>query len=162
MREMEAPSYTYYLGLGTNLGDKEQNLHDAVCHTEKRIGSILALSAFIETAPWGFASGNSFLNAAVCVKSAFPPFQVLALTQAIEHEMGRTHKSTGGIYADRIIDIDLLLCNNLIIDTPQLTIPHPLMHLRRFVMQPLAEIAPDTPHPVLGKTMRQLLETCPA
>ena len=146
-----------YLGLGTNLGDKEQNLRDAVQKIEEQVGKIVSLSAFYVTAPWGFSSDNSFLNAAACVDTLLPPLSVLYATQEIEREMGRTQKSAGGVYSDRLIDIDLLLYDDRVLDTPELKLPHPLMHERRFVMEPLAEIAPELVHPVLGKKMRELL-----
>ncbi|MEY8719825.1 2-amino-4-hydroxy-6-hydroxymethyldihydropteridine diphosphokinase [Bacteroides stercorirosoris] len=142
-----------YFGLGTNLGDKEQNLRLAVQHIEERIGKVVSLSAFYATAPWGFASDNTFLNAVVCVETSLPPLEILSVTQSIEKEMGRTHKSVNGVYSDRVIDIDLLLYDDLVLDTPTLKLPHPLMQERRFVMEPLAEIAPDVMHPVLGKTL---------
>ena len=147
-----------YFSLGTNLGDKEQNLRLAVQHIEERIGKIVSLSAFYATAPWGFSSDNTFLNAALCVGTALAPLEVLQTTQEIEREMGRTHKSVNAVYSDRVIDIDLLLCfaddgTPVLLDTPELKLPHPLMQERRFVMEPLAEIAPDVIHPVLGKTL---------
>ena len=142
-----------YFSLGTNLGDKEQNLRLAVQHIEERIGKVVSLSAFYATAPWGFASDNTFLNAVVCVETSLPPLEILSVTQSIEKEMGRTHKSVNGVYSDRVIDIDLLLYDDLVLDTPTLKLPHPLMQERRFVMEPLAEIAPDVMHPVLGKTL---------
>ena len=89
-----------YLGLGTNLGDKEQNLRDAVQKIEEQVGKIVSLSAFYITAPWGFSSDNSFLNAAVCVDTELAPIDVLQRTQAIEQELGRTKKSVNGIYSD--------------------------------------------------------------
>ena len=139
-----------YLGLGTNLGDKAANLHAAVHLISGKIGKVISLSSFYATAPWGFESENSFLNAAICVETSLSPLEVLHRTQEIERTLGRTHKSTGGIYHDRIIDIDLLLYNKEIIQTPELTIPHPLMLQRDFVMNPLVEIAPDVVHPVFG------------
>lgn len=147
-----------YLGLGTNLGDKEKNLRMAVQYIEKRIGKVVSLSAFYATEPWGFSSDNAFLNAAVGVETSLTPMEVLAVSQAIEREMGRTHKSAGGAYSDRVIDIDLLLYAGLVLDAPALKLPHPLMHERLFVMEPLAEIAPEVVHPVLQKTMREICD----
>ena len=145
-----------YFGLGTNLGDKEHNLRLAVRKIEERVGKVVSLSAFYATAPWGFSSEHTFLNAAACVETLLPPLSVLHLTQEIEREIGRTHKSVGGVYSDRVIDIDLLLYDDRVLDTPELKL-HPLMHERRFVMEPLAEIAPDLVHPILKKKMRELL-----
>ena len=145
-----------YLGLGTNLGDKEQNLRMSVKKIEEWIGNVVSLSAFYATAPWGFSSENSFLNAAVCVETTLLPLQVLEETQRIERELGRTEKSVNGLYADRLIDIDLLLYDDRVMDAERLILPHPLMTERRFVMEPLSEIAPDVVHPVLHKTMKEL------
>lgn len=153
---MKDSSFIYYLGLGTNLGNKEQNLRNAVWKIEKRIGKVVSLSAFYATAPWGFDSANGFLNAACRVDTALHPLQVLEATQAVECEMGRTDKSVDGIYHDRIIDIDLLISLDALkkevsVDTPQLKLPHPLMHFRDFVMRPLNEIAPELAHQILSK-----------
>ena len=145
-----------YLGLGTNLGDKEQNLRMSIKKIEERIGNVVSLSAFYATAPWGCSSENSFLNAAVCVETTLLPLQVLEETQRIERELGRTEKSVNGLYADRLIDIDLLLYDDRVMDAEGLILPHPLMTERRFVMEPLSEIAPDVVHPVLHKTMKEL------
>ena len=131
-----------YLGLGTNLGDKEANLKAAIEEIRKRVGEIVSLSAFYASEPWGFESENSFLNAVCCVMSDFSPMEILSITQQIERELGRKTKSVGGIYSDRMIDIDILLYYDLQIHTPELTIPHPLMWKRDFVMIPLREIAP--------------------
>ncbi len=157
------PSFVYFLGLGTNLGNKEQNLRDAVQKIEERIGRVSSLSAFYTTAPWGFDSANCFLNAVCQVGTTLQPLQVLEATQAVEREMGRTSKSVNGVYHDRVIDIDLLLCyaadgTPVTVDTPHLHLPHPLMHLRDFVMRPLVEIAPHALHPIFRKTMEELWE----
>lgn len=145
-----------YLGLGTNLGDKVANLRAAVSQIEEKIGKVVSLSSFYETAPWGFASEHTFLNAAACVDTSLSPLEVLRCTQEIERRLGRTEKSEGGVYHDRIIDIDLLLYNKVIMHTPELILPHPLMTERDFVMKPLVEIAPEVVHPVLGKKLRDI------
>jgi 2-amino-4-hydroxy-6-hydroxymethyldihydropteridine diphosphokinase len=146
-----------YLGLGSNLGNKEQNLHDAIQKIEKRIGKVVSLSAFYVTAPWGFISESGFLNAVLCSESLLFPLEILKETQRIEDEMGRVNKSVDGIYRDRLIDIDLLLYDRLIMKTEKLTLPHPLMSKRLFVMEPMVEIAPEMIHPVLGKKMKEIL-----
>ena len=132
-----------YLGLGTNLGDKEANLKAAVEEIGKRVGEVTSLSAFHSSEPWGFKSENSFLNAVCCVSTFFSPIEVLRLTQDIERSLGRFKKSVNRQYSDRLIDIDILLYDDLHISTPELIIPHPLMRERDFVMTPLREIAPN-------------------
>ena len=114
-----------YLGLGTNLGDKEANLKTAFEEIRKRVGEVTSQSAFYASEPWGFESDNSFLNAVCCVHTDLSPMEILTKTQEIERELGRTKKSVGGIYSDRMIDIDILLYDDLRIHTPELTIPHP-------------------------------------
>lgn len=131
-----------YLGIGTNLGDRTANLHGAVKQINEQAGHVLACSSFIETEPWGFSSNNAFLNAVVAIDTSHTPHELLRITQEIERAMGRTHKSTGGNYSDRIIDIDILLYEEVNIHDAELTIPHPLMWQRRFVYEPLWEIAP--------------------
>lgn len=147
-----------YLGLGTNLGNKEANLNAAIDEIRKRVGEIVSLSAYYITEPWGFDSQNSFLNAVCKACTALSPSEALSITQAIEKDLGRLKKSVDGQYSDRPIDIDILLYDDLVLNTPNLVIPHPLMHKRLFVMQPLAEIAPELVHPVLHRSMKELLE----
>lgn len=132
-----------YLGLGTNLGDKEANLKAAIEEIRKRVGEVTSLSAFHASEPWGFESEHSFLNAVCCVRTALAPLELLHVTQDIERSLGRLKKSVDRQYSDRLIDIDILLYDDLKIDTPELTIPHPLMWERDFVMIPLREIAPE-------------------
>lgn len=129
-----------YLSLGTNLGDKRKNIAESIKNIGELVGDVVRQSALYETEPWGFRSDNRFVNAAVCVDTQLSPRRLLEVTQRIEREMGRTLKSDGGEYHDRIIDIDILLYGDLHIDEPDLKIPHPLMHERDFVMTPLNEI----------------------
>ena len=149
---------TVYLGLGTNLGDKEANLRTAIYKLQERIGKQVSLSSFYETAPWGFKSDHSFLNAAIGLETNLSPIEVLHITQEIEKELGRTKKSVNGSYSDRLIDIDILLYDTLVLQTPELTIPHPLMTERDFVMNPLIEIAGNVIHPTRQKTLSELYQ----
>lgn len=146
------------IGIGTNIGNKRGNLVKAAALMAERAGDVLSLSSFYETEPWGFVSENTFLNAALVLETSLSPLDLLAVTRQIEIDMGRIGKSDGQ-YHDRIIDIDLLLYDDLILQTPLLSLPHPLMHQRLFVMKPLAEIVPDRMHPLIGKTMRGLCQT---
>ena len=129
-----------YFSLGTNLGDKEANIGEAIRRMSELIGTVERQSTLYVTEPWGFESENLFVNAAVCCNTGLTPRQVLDATQRIEREMGRKVKSVDGQYHDRIIDIDILMFGDLKIDEPDLKIPHPLMHEREFVMKPLSEI----------------------
>ena len=134
-----------YLGLGSNLGDREAVLLQAIKLIDERVGQVLRHSSFIETEPWGFESTNRFLNAAVCCETTLTPREVLQVTQQIERDLGKrkrhaTKRQKEINYQDRPIDIDILLYDDLIVDEPDLKIPHPLMHQREFVMRPLNEI----------------------
>ena len=149
---------TVYLGLGTNLGDKEANLRTAIYKLQERIGKQVSLSSFYETAPWGFESDHSFLNAAIGLETSLSPIEILHITQEIEKELSRTKKSVNGSYSDRLIDIDILLYDTLVLQTPELTIPHPLMTERDFVMNPLIEIAGNVIHPTRQKTLSELYQ----
>lgn len=144
-----------YLGLGSNLGDKETNLLQAIEQIEKQIGPIVARSVFFVSEPWGFDSGNTFLNACVVADTAFSPTDTLRCLQRIEKALGRPERVSGE-YKDRVIDLDILFYDDLVLEDSNLTLPHPLLHLRNFVLTPLAEIAPDLIHPIFKKTIREL------
>ena len=132
--------HTVYLGLGSNLGNREENLRGALFEIASSVGIVEAVSSFIVTEPWGFESTHTFVNAVCRVQTRLSPMEVLDATQAIERNLGRTKKSMDGVYSDRLIDIDILLYDDLKVDTPRLVIPHPLMAQRDFVKIPLAEL----------------------
>ena len=155
-----------YLGLGSNLGDREQQLRQAVRLVDERVGRVVRQSSFIQTEPWGFQSEHLFLNAAICCLTDKTPREVLQLTQQIERDLGKTkahathrpssliplpssifHLPSPIIHHDRPIDIDILLYDDWKVDEPDLKIPHPLMHQRDFVMIPLKEILTEQTNP---------------
>jgi len=146
-----------YFSLGSNLGDREKNLNDAVMSLSMEVGSIICQSGLFASKPVGFESENDFLNIVLSMQTNLPPIELLAKIQEIEINLGRVSKSIN-VYSDRMIDIDILLYDNLMIELPMLKIPHPLMTVRDFVMITLAEIAPDLVHPTIGKTISQLAD----
>ena len=145
-----------YLGLGSNQGDKIENIKKAVTLISERAGVVFALSDFYKTLPHGYESSEIYINAAIWIDTNLNPEELLLVTQEIEKEVGRKEKTIDHEYHDRVIDIDILLYEDQIIQTTYLTIPHPLMHCREFVLLPLSEIAPDIVHPVSGKTIAEL------
>ncbi len=132
--------HVVYLGLGSNLGERERYVAEAVARIGERVGQVVRQSSLYVTEPWGFRSVHPFVNAVVCCQTTLTPRQLLCATQQIERELGRRHKTHDGAYEDRTIDIDILLYDDLRVDEPDLQIPHPLMYEREFVMQPLREI----------------------
>lgn len=139
-QELNTGLHTIYLGLGSNIGNRKRNMRDAIQYLESIVGTLVRQSDLFETEPWGFDSPNLFINMCVCMETPLSPRQLLEATQSIEKEMGRTSKSEAGEYADRIIDIDILIYDDLKINDGDLVIPHPLMHERDFVMIPLRQI----------------------
>lgn len=127
------------LGLGTNLGNREANLRNAI-EFLKNIGTIIRQSSIIETEAVGFASDNKFLNMVIAIETKLSPIELLDATQEIERKMGRKQKSANGVYHDRLIDIDIIDYNGIILNTERLTLPHPKANERDFVKIPLAEI----------------------
>lgn len=132
--------HTVYLSLGSNLGDRKATMRRAIGLLNERAGSVDRQSSFIETEPWGFESTNKFLNMCVRLLTTLSPEQLLLATKQIERELGRTQKSVNGQYHDRPIDIDILMYDDVHIDSNDLTLPHPHMQEREFVMKPLREI----------------------
>ncbi|MDR3327547.1 MAG: 2-amino-4-hydroxy-6-hydroxymethyldihydropteridine diphosphokinase [Prevotellaceae bacterium] len=131
------------LALGSNLGDRDANLNNAIRLINSKIGSADKISGFYRTEPVGFVSDNYFLNSVVLVNTKLSVYQAFKATQKIEKILGRTTKSINGVHFDRIIDIDLLFYGNKILKTKNLTLPHPRLHLRNFVLDPLNEILPN-------------------
>jgi len=148
---------TIYLLLGGNTGDRQHYLDAATSEIETRCGRITAISKYYETAAWGQEDMPPFLNQALAIRTKLAPIALLAEINAIEQELGRERIEKWGA---RTIDIDIIFYGDQIIDTPTLTIPHPLLQERRFVLTPLHEIAPQWVHPVFKKTVSVLLAEC--
>ena len=147
-----------YLMLGGNLGDRMHYLCRSIDLLNRNAGAVIAMSSIYESEPWGFDSRQWFLNQAVALETNLSPFELLECVQQIEKSLGRRRTQKG--YQERTIDIDIILYGNIVINAPQLVIPHPLMTERMFVMLPMAELAPDMEHPVLHSTMTYLKEHC--
>ena len=149
-----------FLLFGGNLGNRFKIIADAEELTKRAIGKIVKASSLYESAPWGFEHENKFLNKVLIINTRYSPAEILKNIQNIETKMGRV-RNYSGTYSGRTIDIDILFYDDVIMNEEDLKIPHPLLHERRFTLQPLVEIVPDFSHPVLNKTMQQLLEECP-
>jgi 2-amino-4-hydroxy-6-hydroxymethyldihydropteridine diphosphokinase len=147
-----------YLSLGSNEGDRLQWLKRAMELITANCGSIVARSSVYEAAAWGITEQPDFLNMAICVQTSKTPLELLLSIHEIEATLGRQRDVKWG---QRTLDIDILLFNHEIIDMPELQVPHPYLHERRFTLLPLDEIAEDYMHPVLNKRIAELLEECP-
>jgi 2-amino-4-hydroxy-6-hydroxymethyldihydropteridine diphosphokinase len=154
----ELKGKTVFLGLGSNLGNREENLYFALSLIGEKAGRVLVHSSLYETEPWGFETENLFLNMVVKVQTTSDPLTLLEVLLGIEKTMGRIRSTVN--YSSRIIDIDVLFYDDITLDLKNLKIPHPHLHERRFVLEPLSEIAPDFVHPVFKKSVSSLLALC--
>ncbi len=150
----------YYLNIGSNLGDREGNLWAADLRLSLDLGLVTTRSAIVESEPWGFESDNGFLNRGIAVESRFTPIEALNIIHDIEYELnhGHGHRDADGNYVDRLVDIDIMAIDDLVIDLPSLQVPHRHMHRRDFFLKPMAELAPEWVHPILHLTAQQMLE----
>jgi 2-amino-4-hydroxy-6-hydroxymethyldihydropteridine diphosphokinase len=147
-----------YMGLGSNLGERIELLKEAIRMIGESAGNIVALSPVYETEPVGMDSGGDFLNMVACIETDLSPSGLLGRILMIESKLGRIRCETR--YSSRTIDIDILFFNDEIIESDSLSVPHPRLHLRKFVLIPLNELAPGLVHPVSGRTIRELLSSC--
>lgn len=151
--------HTTYISIGSNVGDKRAHLQNAVQKLSVKIGRVVKISPIYKTPSWGY-EGSDFYNACLCIKTALSPAEMMTEILGIEVSLGRIRSNKKG-YQDRIIDIDIIFCENKVLQTELLVLPHPLAHERKFVMQPLCDIAPSKIHPTYKKTVSQLNEVIP-
>lgn len=149
-----------FLSLGSNLGNRSEMLKQAIEAIGAKCGEAIAVSNLYQTEPVGFASNLPFLNCCIEIETEYSPTELVAALLEIELQQGRTRNKEQLGYANRLIDIDIVFYNHLVLDSPNLIVPHPRMHLRRFVLLPLSELCPQFVHPVLKKTVADLLAEC--
>lgn len=149
-----------FILLGSNMGNREELLNDAIVMIESRCGKVVLKSSLYESEPWGFDADVYFLNQAIAIESVLSPHDLLKELLTIEAELGRKRKENHIGYESRPIDLDIIYYDDIINNDEDLILPHPRLHLRRFVLMPLCEIAPDFVHPVLKETNLSLLEKC--
>lgn len=149
-----------FILLGSNLGERELLLREAITMMEESCGDVVACSKIYETEPWGFVAENNFLNQVVMIKTELNPHDLLKELLSIESVLGRQRDENKKGYASRPMDLDVLYYGDMIINDDDLIVPHPRLHLRRFTLLPLCDISPDFKHPIFNKTNELLLEEC--
>ena len=149
-----------FILLGSNLGERESLIKQAIAMIGESCGEIVACSKIYETEPWGFVAENNFLNQVVMVKTELGPHELLKELLSIEAVLGRQRDENKKGYASRPMDLDILYYDDLIVNDDDLILPHPRLHMRRFTLLPLCDISPDLEHPLLKKTNKLLLEEC--
>ena len=148
----------YYLNIGSNIGDRRDNLYRAVVALAAGTSGC-AVSSIVESEPWGFESEHGFLNVGVCLVSPLSPHQMLDRIHEIECRLGSaSHRDSDGNYIDRLVDIDIMAIDEMVIDTPTLQVPHAHLSERDFFLRPMMELAPEWVHPVTGLTAAQMLD----
>lgn len=153
--------HNIFISLGSNEGDREGLLQQAIDSIRTYVGKVVRVSSTYEGDPIGFRSDKRFLNLCLELKTDGSPQQLLLKLEAIEVKLGRLKPSIFSEYTDRTIDLDIIFFDDVVVNTKDLIIPHNKMHLRRFVLEPLAELCPDFIHPVFKKSVKVLLEECP-
>lgn len=154
---------TVCINIGSNLGNRKANLQYAIAEIKNRLGCKLKVSAVYQTKPWGYQSDNPFYNIGVSIEANHDLQYLLEVFREIERDSGSlAHRKPDGSYADRMLDIDIICADGLIIDTPALTIPHRQMQFRAFVLYPLSELLPDWIHPVTKQSIEEMLAALPA
>lgn len=151
---------TAYILLGSNIGDREEVLRQAIAMIECRCCRVVATSHIYESEPWGFESDDIFLNQVICVETTLSPHDLLKVLMSIEIMLGRDREHHYDTYVSRPIDLDILYYDDIILNDEDLILPHPKLHLRRFTLEPLCEVASDLVHPVLQLSNKSLLERC--
>ena len=150
---------TYYINIGTNLGDRQANIAAAVSALEHLTGAKALCSDAVTSPPWGYQSNNEFLNMAVSIDSDIAPAHMLALLKRIENMVGTSvHRNAAGEYCDRIIDLDIMAIDQLTSNTPLLTVPHPHLAERRFFIEPFLQLAPQWRHPLTHQSLAEMLQ----
>ena len=147
-----------FISIGSNIGEKLGNCLRAISLIDKEIGPVIRRSSFYKTEPVGYKDQDWFVNCIILIDTQLDPYELLSRLQKIESMMGR---EKGIRWGPRVIDLDIIMYEDVIIDEERLTIPHPLMHKRRFVLVPMSEIAPDLVHPVLKKSVKEILKSLP-